>query len=218
MTSPSREWVLDPQTKTDAAVSALRDALLRGEIRPGERLRAARLARELGMSATPVREAIRLLQAEGLLTREPHRAGTVAMLDQSEVEELYFLRALLEGKATELAVAKATTADIERLEGIHRKLVESPVDEFTSVNADWHFAVYALSGTHWLREFIVRLWVRVPWNQMYVAPGRCAASIREHEAIHEAMRAGDAEAAGALMSDHIASGRRTMETLKDATD
>lgn len=210
--------MLAPKTKTEAAVSALRDALLRGEIRPGERLLAARLARELGMSATPVREAIRLLQAEGLLTREPHRAGTVASLDQSEVEELYFLRALLEGTATELAATKATPADVERLEEIHQRLVASSAEDFTSVNADWHFAIYTLSGTHWLREFIVRLWVRVPWNQMYIAPGRCEASIREHEAIHAAIRANDAKTAGRLMSDHIASGRRTMETLKDTIE
>lgn len=215
--APPNLRVSTHQTKTEAAVGALRDALLRGEIRPGERVLAASMARELGMSATPVREAIRILQTEGLLTMEPHRPGTVATLDPSEVEELYMLRALLEGKATEMATRSASARQIEDLEAKHQALVKSLAKggnkKFTSINADWHFAIYTMSNTRWLREFIVRLWIRVPWNQIYVAPGRCEVSIKEHETILEAMRAGDAERAGQLMSDHVGSGLRTLELL-----
>ncbi|MFC7550458.1 GntR family transcriptional regulator [Plantactinospora sp. GCM10030261] len=210
-----------PQTKTDAAVEALRDALLRGDIRPGERVLAVGMARQLGMSATPVREAIRILQTEGLLTQEPHRSGAVATLGPSEVDELYMLRAILEGKATELATRAATASDIEALAATHKTLVDSAAHgskDFTATNADWHFAIYTMSNTRWLREFIVRLWVRVPWNQIYVAPGRCDISVQEHAEILEAMRAGDAERAGQLMSDHVTSGLRTLETLLERPD
>lgn len=205
------------RTKTEVALQTLRAALVQGDIRPGERLYVGKLSKELGMSPTPVREAIRTLQAEGLITHEPHRTGSAATLEASDIEELYMLRALLEGKATELAAARFGDGELERLEGLQVELVAAfradDMQRFTQTNADWHFALYTAARSRWLSEFIVRLWVRVPWDRTWVEPGRCQRSVDEHVAIMSALKDRRAEEAGLLMSRHVISGSESLLDL-----
>jgi DNA-binding GntR family transcriptional regulator len=197
-------------TKTEVTVATLRDALLRGQIKPGERMFVTKIAKFLGVSATPVREALRLLQAEGLITQTPHKVGSVPILTAAERAEIYMLRAMLESKAVELATENCSPADIALLRQLHTQsqtaYAARDYDRFIQLNADLHFAIYNLSGTRTLREYIVRLWIRVPWHGMALLPTQADGSIAAHQAILDAMASGDAQSASALMHAHIVNG------------
>src|SRR5712691_6146739 len=98
-----------------AAAELIREAILDGRLQPGERLKEERLARELGISRTPVREALLILQGEGLVEASPNRGATVRTHDADDLDDLYQLRALLEGFATRRAAARVTDEALERL-------------------------------------------------------------------------------------------------------
>lgn len=215
--SPTRrspEAAAPPQhrTKSEAALQVLRTRILAGEYEPGDQLRAEALAAELGMSATPVREALRLLQADHLVVSRPHQGIVVAGLSPREVEEIYMVRALLEGPATELATPAVRAGAMDRLEGVHAELLERASSggersEIGSLNADWHWTIYRLVGADYLTGLIEGLWERFPWRTMWARPEDVQRSVREHEAIMAAIREDRSELAGRLMREHVLSGR-----------
>src|SRR5262245_28498270 len=108
-------------TKTELALEVLRERIRNGELAPGERLRVDELTQELGMSATPIREALRLLQADRVVDYRPHHGIVVAELSIGKTEEVYRLRALLEPLAVELAVPKLDDAARAEIESLHAR-------------------------------------------------------------------------------------------------
>jgi DNA-binding GntR family transcriptional regulator len=197
-------------TKTEAAFHTLRSAIEEGRFRPGERLTLARLLAELDMSPTPIREAIRLLQAEGLLEHEPHHGVVVAEYSPEKAEEIYRLRVVLEPLATELAVERATPEQVASIRRLHDALAEAvrernPRTDVAELNAEWHRALYAASGSRYLQEFIAKLWTAIPVRAIWLTR-RAERSIEQHEAIMEAFGRGDAAAAAECMREHIAFG------------
>jgi DNA-binding GntR family transcriptional regulator len=198
------------RTKTELALQILRDRIRTGAFEPGRRLRLNLLTAELGMSPTPIREALRLLQADGLVTYRPHQGIVVAELSEPQTEEVIRLRCLLEGSAVELAAASMTPARLRELERLHQRFlgaIESGRGrEIVAGNEAWHHAVYDASGSPLLTEFVRRLWDVYPWRTMWVIPGRAEQSAREHEEVMERLRAGDAAGAAELMKAHIAGG------------
>lgn len=200
------------RTKSEAALQVLRTRILAGEYEPGDQLRTEALAEELGMSATPVREALRLLQADHLVVSRPHQGIVVAGLSPREVEEIYMVRALLEGPATALATPAVRAEAMEELEAIHAELLARASSggersEIGALNADWHWTIYRLAGADHLAGLIEGLWERFPWRTMWARPEDVERSVREHEAIMAAIREGRAEEADRLMRAHILSGR-----------
>lgn len=205
------------QTKTDLAVSYLRSGIQLGEFGPGERIEPAVVADALSMSITPVREALRILEADGLVVAEAHRSFRVAEFDPSDIDQLYALRALVESRVTAAAVPRLTDADITelgRLADLHGRAVEAG-DRHASAQytRDWHMKLYA-SAFHapHLVDFIDRLWRALPWMSTWMVPARNARSVIEHAELMVAIRARDAEAAEALMHGHIMSGREHLTT------
>lgn len=199
-------------TKSAAALEVLRSRILAGEYEPGDQLRAEALAEELGMSATPVREALRLLQADHLVYYREHHGIVVAGLSEVEVREIYLVRALLEGPATEMATPAVRAEAMERLEQVHAELLAQASSggdrsEIGSLNADWHWTIYRLCGAEYLAQTIEGLWERFPWRTMWARPEDVERSVREHEAMMAAIRAGDAARAGQLMHAHVLHGR-----------
>lgn len=213
---------LEYKTKAELALEGLRDAILRGEIRPGKRVTQAQLSQRLGMSATPIREAIRILDAEGLLVYEPHRGITVNTMTLDEAAELYLLRAPMEGLAARLAVPNLTEADMAMLEQLQRDFeaafAAGDDDRMTQVNADWHLLIYSATKTKYLVKVILRLWMPFHWSG-WSGPWRAvnrADSVREHGAIMDAIRARDANRAARLMEEHIARVHRAMSEVARA--
>lgn len=209
-------------TKTETAFMALRDAIENGAYRPGEHLRLARLVEDLGMSPTPIREALRLLQAEGLVEHHPHRGMVVAEYSPESAEEIYRLRVLLEPLAAELAVERATTEELEQIRRLHDDLVAAVGDgsrtDVAERNADWHRAIYAASGSRHLQDFIARLWQAIPPRAIWLTR-RAERSLAQHDDIMDALEARDGSAAREAMRAHIGlGGAETVEHLRALGD
>ena len=202
------------QTKAELALQVLRQRIRTGELEPGQRLRLNDLTRELGMSPTPIREALRLLQADGLVQYHPHQGIVVAQSSPEETEDVVRLRCLLEPLAMELAVPSLTPEQLRVLEDLHQKLLAA-VDArhgsaISTSNASWHWAIYDACGSVHLRKFIRRLWDVYPWRTMWALPHRAEESAREHERIMDAIAVGDAELAADRLREHILSAQQSL--------
>jgi DNA-binding GntR family transcriptional regulator len=201
-------------TKTELALQALRERIRDGQLRPGERLRVDELTQELGMSPTPIREAMRLLQADRLVDYRPHHGIVVAEVSVGTTVEVYHLRAMLEPLATELAVPKLTEDEVAELERLHERHAGARTSTTEAAAADpnraWHWAIYDASGWPMLNNLIRQLWEAFPWRTMWALPGRMNLSLKQHEAVMAAIRKRDARRAAERMHDHVTSGRETL--------
>jgi DNA-binding GntR family transcriptional regulator len=205
-------------TKTEAAFRALRQAIEEGRYLPGEHLRVAQLIDELDMSPTPIREALRLLQAEGLIVHHPHRGMAVAEYSPEDAEEVYRLRVLLEPLATEQAVRQAGDEQIAEMRRLHDELAAALADDSRTdaaeLNAAWHRAIWTASDSRYLQEFIARLWQAIPMRAVWLT-GRANLSFAQHERVMTAIERRDAAAAAACMREHIEIGAlSTVEHLR----
>ena len=203
-------------TKTALAIQALRGAILRGDIAADAPLTVGRIARMLGMSPTPVREAIRTLQAEGLLRHEPHHTVSVMRYTARDIHDLFQMRADLESQATQLAVAHLTAADLDQLDALNRQmraaLPREDFDLLNQLNGRWHQLIYSAADNLILLDVIQHLWKRFVWDVNWILPNRALRSIEEHEAILASLRAGDAAEAARLVRTHIQSGEEFVAT------
>lgn len=199
------------QTKSGAALQIIRSRILDGEYNPGDQLRAEILAVELGMSATPVREALRMLQADRLVHHKAHHGIVVAGVSAKETREIYLVRALLEAPATELATPGLHGGGLGELEQIHEKLTGHATAagrhrDIGPLNAKWHWTIYRASGSEYLCEIIEGLWERFPWRTMWAKQEDLERSVRDHNGIMAAIRDNDAPLAAARMREHVLSG------------
>ncbi len=197
----------ESMTKTEVAFNRLRSDIEEGRIKPGEWLRLHTLIKNLGMSPTPIREALRLLQAQGLVEHHPHHGTIVAKYSPEKVEEVYRLRVVLEPLATEFAAEKATEEQMRIIRESHlalKKEVESNSGrvEIPELNAAWHWAIYSAAGSRHLEEFISRLWNSIPVQAVWLTQ-RGAASVAQHEEIMKALERRDTAAAAQYMKEHI---------------
>ena len=198
-----------PKTKQDWAIERLRDLIIKGEIEPGDRLRQVDLADRLGMSPTPVREALRKLEAEGLVTYTPHKGVTVAEYTPEDAAEVYQIRAVLEELATHLATPNLSDESQARLHEVHTQFVDSiaagQLFRLRAINYDFHMLIYQASENPTLVQIILGLWMKFPWDTLYVIPDRARQSAEEHSQILRALDAQDGELAGRLARRHIES-------------
>src|SRR5205085_6488704 len=206
-------------TKTELALELLRERIRSGELAPGQRLALEELTQLLGMSATPIREALRLLQADRLVDYRPHHGVVVTEPSKEVTREIYRIRSLLEPLAAELAVselAEERLAELERLHAVLRSAVSSGRGkQIAEANAAWHWTLYESAESTYLINFIRRLWEGFAWRTMWAIPGRAKQSLREHEAMMGAVRSRDAAEAAARMREHIESGMETLLTSID---
>jgi len=198
------------QTKTELAVRVLRERIRSGELEVGQRLQVALLTAELGMSPTPIREALRLLQADRLVHYEPHHGVVVARLAEDRLSDVYGMRLALEPFATSLAIERMSLRQREAVDDIHRKLVAAcdagNVGRLAKLNSEWHWEIYRACGSQSLQEFIQRLWDVFPWRTYWALDQRSADSAVEHERVMRALRGNEAPAGGEAMWAHIQAG------------
>ncbi len=194
-------------TEVERAIRFLREAILRGDYVPGQRLRQKELTEQLDMSPTPIREALRVLEAQGFLKRVPYTGVHVAEVSPEESEEISVIRSVLEGLATKMAVPNLTAEDIADLEALVEQMETSwrqvNLGRLRRSNYRFHSLIYEKSCSRRLCDIIVSLWPRFATDLLWMIPGRAERSIRQHHAILDAIREGDAQAAADLMSDHI---------------
>ena len=209
-------------TKTELALHVLRERIAAGDLAPGARLRVDELASDLEMSPTPIREALRLLQADGLVDYRAHYGIVVTEYSADEVRDLFRIRALLEPLAVELAVPRLGAVEFAELERIHGQqeaaVREGSGSAMSKTNADWHWAIYEAAGSPTLNDFIRRLWQAFPWRTMWALPGRSELWLRQHTELMEAIRARDGRRAAELMRVHITSGEEAMLAQLEASE
>jgi len=196
-----------PPTKRDLIVEELRRLILSGELPRGERLRQDDLAARFRASITPVREALRALEAEGLAVSEPHRGVRVAGIDLERVTATYVVRRLTEGYAVARATTRLTLRDLRRLEELVEAVAssEDPVER-RATNRELHFLLYRRCGLPGMVEQIEALWATFPWDVSLGSEERAAQSDAEHRVLLSALRSGDPEAARAAAEEHIRTG------------
>ena len=187
-------------TAQDLVLNSMREAILTAALPPGTRLRQEKLAELFGTSRIPVREALRALEYEGLVTSMPRRGFTVTELDADDIEEVYDLRVLLESHAVRLAVPLITDEDLQILEGLYARMVKAPSgDEQLAAREGFYSRLYTITGRPRLVAQISRLRQEIArslrWPTLQHAP-------EHHERFFEAIKAGDAEGAAALLASH----------------
>ncbi|MGH7500490.1 MAG: GntR family transcriptional regulator [Longimicrobiales bacterium] len=209
------------QTVTDLALVALRDKILHGEYEEGEPLRQDALAADLGVSRIPVREALRQLEAEGLVSFSPHSGAVVSSLSLAEIEELFAIRGLLESEVLRQAIPQLTNEDLDRadaaLEAYEAAFERHDVAQWGALNWRFHSTLLSaanrpltlgvLGNLHNQSDRYMRM-------QLALTRGEVRA-IGEHRAIAAAVRRRDIETAVALLRHHIVSaGESLIEFLR----
>lgn len=206
-------------TKAEAAAQSIREEIREGRLRPGTRLTLQELAAELDMSYTPVREALRQLQAEGLVEYRPHHGTVVADYSRDRAADVYLMRGTLEPLACSLAAERGTDTDLAEIEArlgeLNQALREGRLRDVPPLNAQLHRRIYATAGSPLLQEFIDRLWNGVPF-QAFSLTGQAHESAAEHARIVEALLAHDADRAADEMRRHIERGARAALASLDA--
>ena len=205
-----------PRTVKEQLADHLRDEIVRGTFEPGERLRLEDVAARFDVSTMPVREALRDLESEGLVTIYPHRGAVVTELTAEDLQDIYDIRATLEAMATRLAVPRMTKDNCEELEHIVGQMDArlGHVATLVKLNHQFHSTLYATSGRRHLCELNRALRYRTQhYLHAYIDDlGSMAMAQGEHRAILEACQDGDAEKAAALVGEHVAEvGRAIIE-------
>ena len=187
----------------------LRGMIQAGELRAGEWIDEVSLTASLGISRTPLREALKVLVAEGLLRIEPRRGCFDKELSGRDLENIFPLMAMLEGRCAFEAALKVTDADLRRLEPLHRDLrryaEQGSIDEYYAANARIHVAIQDLADNRWLSGLIdnLRQVLSLSRHRSLSYPGRVDESCAEHLAIFAALKARDPEGAEAVTRKHL---------------
>jgi DNA-binding GntR family transcriptional regulator len=199
-------------SKTDLVAALIRELIITGELAPGEQLRQRDLAQRFGVSQTPVREAMRRLESEGLLVCDTHRGFTVAAPDGGRIEENFQIRAALESLGASLAARRIDAEGLARLRNLNDKMrVLSDGDPaYAELNREFHFTVYEYAHSPLLLSLM-----RLLWASLHGGPRvwrTHAESARQHDEILSALASADADAASARTYQHIMGASRTPET------
>ena len=209
-----REHFVHLQRAADIIREALREAILDGHLAPGTWLREEELAREFGVSRTPVREALQQLTAIELIDFEPHHGAVVARLTTDDILAIYVVREALEGVSARLAAMRATAADCAALEGILSQMEERALQNdaigLANLNLSFHAELRRVANNRYLDRFLsqVEHAVRRFGRTTYAYNDRVRASIAEHRDIVNAIEARDPERAEALAIHHMRQARQ----------
>ena len=203
----------------DEVAAKLRERIFTGVLAPGSFVDETALCAELSISRTPLREALKVLTAEGLLRHEPRRGCFVSEITEQDLDEIFPVIALLEGRCAFEAANNATDGDLAALEQLHDRLQRSAkakrITEYYETNFAIHEAIILLANNRWLAQVIgdLRKLVKLARLQQLHAPGRLEQSLSEHMAVYAALKAHDAEGAEAAMRTHLTRQRVALRDL-----
>lgn len=193
------------RTKADIVYDELRERILSGRLRPGDRVPISRVARELGVSDIPAREGVKRLEADGLLEFATHKGAVVPHMGRHEIEELFAIRAELEALAVRRAATEITPGELARLRGILDAMADAEargdIPAYGRLNREFHLCAYAAQSYGKLQSMIGSLWDSTDWCRRIFAVDSesLRASSTEHEAIYDALARRDGDAAAALI-------------------
>ncbi len=203
----------------ESAYQQILDAIRGGVLQPGTRLIETELARQFGVSRTPIREAIRLLEADGLVVHLPRLGATVRSLDYAEVMELYEMRAVMESTAARLAARAASDVEISELAALNAEMAQAGEDDglVYVLNRQFHLTLLDAAKNRFLTKAMATLQktLLILGPSTLVERARAKEAVAEHEAVLDALRRRDGQAAEDIMRAHIeAAHRRRMRQLR----
>ncbi len=197
----------------------LRQRIFAHELTPGTWIDEQKLAEQYGISRTPLREALKVLASEGLVELKPRRGCYVTEISRQDLDDIFPLMAMLEGRCAAEAVNRAKAADIKALQAIHEALEaaarDGRIDAFFEANQEFHKKIQELSGNRWLLSVIQDLRKVLKLSRLHSLSleGRLQQSLDEHRLIMAALQASDAARAEKLMHDHLLSGREALAKM-----
>ena len=213
------------QPLREVVCETLRDAIRKGKLKPGERLMESQLAEDLGVSRTPVRDAIRKLELEGYVIMMPRRGTYVANLSIRDVNEVFEIRTSLDSLASGLAAERITDEELERLQrllvAIGGYIEENDMDKIVECDTEFHDLLYQASRNSRLVGIIFNLREQLTRfrSTSMAFPGRLKATLEEHRRIVEAIAQGDVAEARAAAEYHMEKSEQTllesMEAMKN---
>ncbi|HYH01692.1 MAG TPA: GntR family transcriptional regulator [Bacillota bacterium] len=198
---------------------SLREAIISGQLSPGERMMEIQLAEEMGVSRTPVREAIRKLELEGLVVMIPRKGAYVAGLSLKDVTDVFEIRGALEGLAAELAADRITEDELESLERYLVKISEDiehgDLNRVVETDTDFHTILYQASRNSRLSQIINNLREQIQRfrTTSLSFPGRMKTALEEHRKIVEAISSRDGELARKLAKEHIENAENSLMSV-----
>jgi DNA-binding GntR family transcriptional regulator len=211
-----KKYIEKHLTLRESILETIRDAIISGALKPGEKVAEPELAERFGISRTPIREAFRQLESEGYLSVVPRKGAVVISFSQRDVEEFYAIKSILEGYAARKACEKLAPRDIDKLQSINDKLrllaEESDVRNFFKVHNNFHDLFIKAADNDKLTELITTLLGR--FQRLRIAslslPGRMELSVKEHQKIIDAFRDRNADLAENLVRSNAEYGGKVL--------
>ncbi|HEU4458177.1 MAG TPA: GntR family transcriptional regulator [Methylibium sp.] len=209
-----------PVSLHEEVASRLRAAIFERRLAPGQWIDERALASEWAISRTPVREALKVLVAEGLVSATPRRGCCVTEISEDDAERLFPVMALLEGECAREAALRASDAQLQDLARLHdvleRHAAARDLDGYYRANHVFHSRVQELAANPWLARATdqLRVFMRLLRGRQLHHPGRIDDSIGEHRALIEALLARDGERAGRLMHGHLMAQLQALKALR----
>jgi len=210
MPSEATAPTLSTRALYEEVAELLRQRIFNRTLEPGSWIDELRIAEELGISRTPLREALKVLAAEGLVTMKVRRGAYVTEVSEQDLRDVYHLLALLESDAAAVVAHHATDAELAELQALHQQLEESVSDRdrFFAVNERFHMRVLALANNRWRDQVVgdLRKVMKLNRHNSLFKSGRLQESLAEHRAIVSALLDRRAEEAAQRMRQHFANG------------
>ena len=207
--------MMDNRTKEEQVADYLRERIISGEYPRGSRLKQADIAEELQLSITPVREALKMLEAEGYISRDSYKGAQVVPFDTAASNEILQLRLLLEARLVQAAIEKVSAQDIQDLNSLADEFAKAFAtgDRPTArgINYRFHRRLYDIAEQPHTLHFVQILWARYPFDLINAASGRGDKAVDEHKAILDAFASRDVATAILAMRQHIESGWQVLQ-------
>ncbi len=210
---------LSPKALYVEVAELLRQRIFKRELEPGSWIDELRLAEEYGISRTPLREALKVLAAEGLVTMKVRRGAYVTEVSANDLADVYHLLSLLEIDAAGVVATKATDAELAELQKLHKALEvaakpgKANTDQFFALNEQFHMRLLAIANNRWRDQMVadLRKVMKLNRHNSLLKTGRIAESLAEHQAIMAALLARDAASTQERMREHFANGLEAAE-------
>jgi len=201
---------LAPRALYEEVAELLRQRIFARELEPGSWIDELRIAEALGISRTPLREALKVLAAEGLVTMKVRRGAYVTEVSEKDLRDVYHLLALLESDAARVVAIKASADELQQIESLHRDLEQATADRdrFFDINEAFHMLILELADNRWRDQMVadLRKVMKLNRHSSLFKEGRIAQSLAEHSAIVQALKDRQPELAAQRMQAHFTHG------------
>lgn len=219
----SRDRLNDDNTGlslTSKIFNILREDILNGKYGEGEKLVEAKLAEELGVSRTPVREALKQLELESIVENIPNRGVIVLGVSSQDIHDIYEIRAAIEGIAARWAVDRITDEELNALKEVYELMefynFKKDVEKFAELNTKFHEIIYKATKSRYLEQVLkdFQYYMKKTRRKSLQVEGRIHESLKEHKYILDAFMDRDKEKAEKTLTTHVCNSRRNVESIK----